>query len=204
MEHPASLLYATLPEGTAITAREDGENLIITVPAGDVPAEARRVARREAAIAAAVVSSVILMIAIGFSAPAVSRGWENLHWWWAVVFLALCAGVFALPWWVMYRRKIDAMQRVYRQATMLAVRSQRLVVETSGPGGQGSFDLTRMEIRDIKMVVSDREEAAGRWLGVFLSGGDDVRLLEGRSETEIRWVGREIRRVMGLRPPEAV
>src|SRR5688572_15559357 len=156
-----SLPYNTLPPGSSITVSDDGGGTItLSAPARD---QAGRGVRRRVAIDAAWTAGVYgagLLLLLGTVSYGVVRAnWNYIPWAWAApVASVFVLALFALLWQSVYRRKLDTAIGPMSQATVLAVRPQRLLVETTGPLGNESHDLMRTQVKDIKLLLDLRAE----------------------------------------------
>jgi hypothetical protein len=117
--------------------------------------------------------------------------------------------MFALLWRSTYYRKLDAIMGPLRQTTVIAVRTQRLAIETTGPLGNESHDLVRTQIRDIKLLLDIRNDTPGEdsvidCIALFTQDGNLIRLLPARGRDELKWVARLLRKTMGIEPVDAV
>jgi hypothetical protein len=201
---PTVLAYDDLPPGSDIRREYHGELVKITVPAGEPPAAARRAVAQAALVSGAISSWAFLLLALVVFAYFVRMNRViGAPLTWAVAFFAIfCTAIVALVSWVRYRMKLEDVQAGRRQATVMAITPQRLVVETTGPFGSAGHELHGDQIFGVKVRSGTFREARGRGrkldgLVIQLAGGRRVSLLPGRDATELRWVARAIGRAMG-------
>jgi hypothetical protein len=190
------LQYDPLPaHSTLLRESTASGGVVITAAAGDVSARARSQTMRATAGAAGVLSAIPIALGAIVLGPMAWRHRAYLPWWTGVLAGVLCAAVFALVWQVLYSRVLAAMERARRQSAIIAAEPGRLVVETTGPLGDQSYDLRADEISDVRIerlrgVVRDNPPPRPACVAVELRHGPTLRLLEGWDEQEIEWARR--------------
>ena len=203
---PTVLAYDDLPPGSDIRREYHGELVKITVPAGEPPAAAKRAVAQAALISGAISSWAFLLLAFVVFAYFVRMNriiGAPLNW--AIAFFAVfCTAIVALVSWVRFGMKLEDLQAGRRQATVIAITPQRLVVETAGPFVVIGHEITSEQLvgasigPDAMRDVDGRARKLDRLL-LQLAGGRRVALLPGRDRTELRWVARAMSRSMGIR-----
>jgi hypothetical protein len=198
------LSYDDLPPGSDIRREYHGELVRITVPAGEPPAAAKRAVMQAALISGAVSSWAFLLLAFVVFAYFVRMNriiGAPLNW--AIAFFAVfCTAIIALVAWVRYGLKLEDLQAGRRQATVMAITPQRLVVETTGPFGVDGYEVSADQLVDVSIdraVVRDRDGRGRRLerMQLLLGGGRRIALLPGRDRAELTWVARAIGRTTG-------
>ena len=198
---PVLLAYDDLPPGSDIRREYHGELVRITVPAGEPPAAAKRAVMQAALISGAVSSWAFLLLAFGVFAYFVRMNriiGAPLNW--AIAFFAVfCTAIVALVAWVRFGMKLEDLQAGRRQATVIAITPQRLVVETTGPFGVDGYEVPANQLVDVSIaraVVRDRDGRGRRLerMQLLLAGGRRIALLPGRDRAELTWVARAIGR----------
>jgi hypothetical protein len=193
-----ALTYDTLPPHSTLR-REVADGVMKITAAAEEPTDAaRREARLRAALPAAMLSGALLVAFIAAVGSTFLANRRNIGSELMVVlfaaFVVFCAALFLLVWRAQYAARVEALERAFRQTTILAAAPGRLLIETSGPLGQESQE-----------VHTARDEAGGI-VGMRLSRGgcmscihilvsgriDGPRVLCGRSEAELRWVLRTL------------
>lgn len=203
----SSIEYNTLPPGATIAVADDGETITLTASAREEPGEAlRRRCLTQSAIEALVYGTGVLLLIGALSYGFVRQQWPFLPWWTPALFGVFVLALFALLWQSAYRKKVDAVLGPLRQSTVIAVRPQRLLVESSGPLGESSLDLTRTQIRDIKLLLAlrENEESKTDAIAIFTHDGQLIRILPARDPEELRWVAKLLRRTLRIEPADAV
>lgn len=204
----SSLDYSSLPAGSTIALVDDGETITLTAPPRQQPGcDLRRRCLAQSALESLVYAAGVLLLVGALSYGLLRQHWAFLPWWTPVVSGLFVLALFALIWQSAYRRKIDAVLAPLRQSTVIAVRSQRLLIESTGPLGISSHDLARTQIRDIKLLLDlqdDASESPTDSLAVFTQDGQLIRLLNARDREELRWVAKLLRRTLGIEPVDAV
>jgi hypothetical protein len=207
---PSPLQYDPLPaHSTLVRESAASGGVVITGAAGDVSARARSAAMRATAAAAGVFSAIPIGLGAIVLGPMAWRHRVALPRWTGVLAGVLCAAVFALVWHVLYGRVLAAMERARRQSTIIAVESGRLIVETTGPLGNDSFDVRADEIANVRVdrlrgVVRDNPPPRAACVAVELRHGPTIRLLEGWDEQELEWTSRAIASALARAPaPDA-
>jgi len=207
---PEPLSYNTLPPSATISVADDGETITLTAAAQqDAGPDIRRRAARSSAWAGGIYSAGILMLLGGLTSGLISANWNTLPWWTGPLAGVFALALFAMIWQVAYRKKLDAIQAPLRQSTIIAIRSQRLVIETAGPLGNESHDFTRMQIKDVKLLLDMHDEGPDTesltdWIAIFTQDGEMIHLLPARGRDELKWVARLIRKTMGIEPVDAI
>jgi len=205
-----SLSYDTLPRHATISVSDDGETITLTAPAReDAGHQARRRLARSSALSAGVYSAGVLMLIGALSYGVIRANWAYIPGSAAPLAGIFVLALFALLWQSVYRKQLDAVVGPLQQTTIVAVRPQRLLIETYGPMGVESHDLTRTQVRDIKLLLDVRDGSLGDetmtdWLTIFTHDGQMVRLLPARDREELKWVGRLLRKTLGIEPADAV
>lgn len=199
------LPYDDLPPGSDIRREYRGELVKITVPAGEPPAPAKRAVAQAAIVSGAISSWALLLLALLVFAYFVRMnriGGEPLTW--AVAFFAVfCTAIVALVAWVRFGMKLEDLQAGRRQATVIAVTPQRLMIETSGPFGSAGHDIDQASLMRVSIdraLLRDQDGRGRRLehLQLQLAGGKRVRILPGRDRTELRWVAHALGRTMAV------
>ena len=196
-DRPPPLAYDDLPPGSDLRRESSAGGLTVIVPAGDVPQGMCRAASSAAMLWAAAVSAPLLglLVAAGSLAywdnlrrmePALRAGAE-------VLFAAFALGLFALIWRTRRDAHLEALARGRRQSTVLHVTPLRLLIETTGPYGDASYDLPRDQVRSLDVCRFQAGDAWGAtvalpWVVITLTDGTSIRLLPGRDQIELRWV----------------
>ena len=200
---PVLLDYDDLPPGSDIRREYDGELVKITVPAGEVPAAARRAAAQAALVSGAISSWAFLLLALVVFAYFVRfNRISGTPLTWAIAFFAVfCTAIVALVAWVRFGLKLEDLQAGRRQATVMAITHDRLIVETTGPFGIAGYDFPGERVVKVSVGRDTLRDAEGRGrrlerLEVQLAGGKRVWFLPGRDGGELRWVARAIGRTM--------
>ncbi|MGB7156536.1 MAG: hypothetical protein WBD40_00635, partial [Tepidisphaeraceae bacterium] len=199
MSVPLLLAYDDLPPGSDIRREHHGDLVTITIPAGDPPTSSRR-ALAQAAMASGAVSSwaflLLALLVFGYFVRMNRISGPPLTW--AVAFFAIfCTAIVLLVAWVRYGLMLEDLQAGRRQATVMAITPDRLVIETSGPFGLAGYAWGREQIVRVSLgrdVLRD-DQGRGRRLerlAVQIAGGKRVAMLPGRDRAELRWVARAI------------
>ena len=205
MSQPVLLSYDDLPPGSDIRREQRGELVTITVPAGEPPASAKRAIAQAALVSGAISSWAFLLLALVVFAYFVRMNriiGAPLNW--ALAFFAIfCTAIVALVSWVRYGMKLEDLQAGRRQATVIAITPQRLVVETSGPFGVTGYEMSGEQVVNVSIGREMVRDAEGRGrkldrLVIQLAGGRRIMLLPGRDLTELRWIARAIGRAVGV------
>lgn len=197
---PHVLTYDTLPPHSTLRREISDDVVKITAAAEEPGSHAKRIELQRAALSAALLSGALLVgfiLAIGSTYRA-HRGYmgAGLFTVLVVAFAVFCAALFLLLWKMQYASRIDALERAFRQTTILAASPGRLLIETAGPFGQASHDLDGS-------TLSFRR---GRWrvekpvdcLDVMVGDDRIIQVLPGRDEAELRWVARTLRTTIGV------
>ena len=200
------LAYDDLPPGSDIRREYHGELVKITVPAGEPPPAAKRAVVHAALVSGAVSSWAFLLLAFVVFAYFVRiNRIVGVPLTWAIAFFAVfCTAIVALVAWVRYGMKLEDLQAGRRQATVMAITPQRLVVETTGPFAVAGHEISAEQLVGVSIGPGALRDADGRSrrldrLLLQLAGGRGVALLPGRDPTELRWVARAMARSMGVR-----
>jgi len=200
---PITLSYDDLPPGSDIRREYAGETVKITVPAGEPPTSAKRAAAQAAMVSGAISSWAFLLLALVVFVYFVRMNRISgtpLNW--AVAFFAIfCTAIVALVAWVRFGMKLEDLQAGRRQAAVIAVTPQRLMVETSGPFGIAGYDVPREQFVRTYVaheVLRDSDGRARRLdhLVLQLAGGKRLWILPGRDRAELTWVAHAIGRTM--------
>ena len=201
------LAYDELPPGSDIR-REYGPGgaVTITAPAGEPSAAVRRAAAQRAGVSGAVVCGVALgvgvILGVGLldSVRRLDSGSRLLA---LAMFTVFCGGVFLLAWNVLYANRLNVLGEARREAAVLHADGYRLLVETAGPKGVESLDLSIADVQSMTVSTgagwaSDSNVESVPCLRVMLQSGRLLRLLSGRHETELRWVAAAVAQATGL------
>ena len=203
---PTVLAYDDLPPGSDIRREYHGELVKITIPAGEPPASAKRAVAQAALISGAISSWAFLLLAFVVFAYFVRMNriiGAPLNW--AIAFFAIfCTALVGLVSWVRFGMKLEDLQAGRRQATVMAITPQRLVVETTGPFGVAGHEFASKQLVAVSIGPDAMRDTDGRGrkldrLLLQLAGGKRIALLPGRDRTELRWVARAMARSMGVR-----
>ena len=98
---------------------------------------------------------------------------------------------------------LENLQAGRRQATVIAITPDRLVVETSGPFGMGGYAWAREQIVAISTGCDILRDERGRRrklerLEIQIAGRKRVAVAPARDRAELRWVARAIGRAMSV------
>jgi hypothetical protein len=209
------LAYDDLPPGSDIRREYAGgagagdsaaaREVKITVPAGEPPRAAMKVALFDSFAAGARSSLALLLLAfllftIGLRNNRVSG--VPLAWAWAF-FALFCAALVLLVVWVRYGMTLDAVRVGREQMTVLAATPARLLIETAGPFGVASYDFAREKVLALDVrhgPLRDDRNLPRRvpHVAVALADGRTILILPGRDVRELRWVCATVRQTMGL------
>jgi hypothetical protein len=188
------LSYDDLPPGSDIRRERDEASGVvrIIVPAGEPPAHALWQARRDALGWGALASVPYLLIAVAFL-YFISRvrrigGWD-LQFAWGF-FTVFCGALVLLAAAGRGGDLTDALRVGRQQATVIAVSTTRLLIETSGPFGNASYDLAADEVRNVTVgrsrLFDDRAKSRRLdHLTLVLADGRAIPLLPGRERAEL-------------------
>lgn len=190
------LTYDTFPPHSHLR-REVGDGVIKITAAADEPnPQARRAELQRAAVSAALLSGALLVaFVLAVASTYLAHRRYMGSWLFAALvasFVVFCAALFLLAWRATYAARIERLERALRQTTILVASPGRLLVETAGPFGQASHDITN--VLDMRRGNLDGE----RCLEILLSDGTRVRLLPGRDDAELHWVARTLRSSIGV------
>jgi hypothetical protein len=197
---PVPLSYDDLPPGSDIRRERDPDGTVrITVPAGEPTTAARREIARDA-VAYGTLESIPLLILglIIFYVGIRAQGMYGSLAWAAWAFFALfCTALVALVVWVRYGKMLDALRAGRRQATVIAITSSRLLIETTGPFAIATYYYSPGQIRRVRIARSALPDdlAIGRRLDhlcIERPDGRCVALLPGRDRAELAAVARSI------------
>jgi len=107
-----------------------------------------------------------------------------------LVFVFLCA--------VRCASLADAMSRALSQNTIIATNHGRLLIESDGPLGRQSSDISRDQLRELRVVRtlpvtkwSDEQDMSA--LQILLTDGRTVQIGVGRDLRELRWLAGTLR-----------
>jgi hypothetical protein len=204
---PVLLAYDDLPPGSDIRREyaDDGGLVKITVPAGPVPAAARRAVAQAALVSGAVSSWAALLLALIVFAYFVRMNRvSGTPLTWAIAFFAVfCTAIVGLIAWVRFGIKLEDLQAGRRQTSVIAVTRDRLLLETTGPFGIAGYDIPRDRLLSVAITRDVLRDADGRGrrldhLQIQLAGGHHVWSLPGRDRGELTWVARAIGRMMNV------
>ena len=177
--------------------------MTIRAPAGDLPPSVRREAARGGVVAAGAVCGVCLLLGGALLLQALRRGIDPaLRAPAAVALGVFCSGVFLLVWWVKYSARTHLLADARRRATVLHADATRILIETTGPGGERSIDLPVDRVISLQVINAPIAEAGG-WeqiplLQLRLHGRSLVQLLDGHHEAELRWVAATLSEATGV------
>jgi hypothetical protein len=209
---PLPLSYDDLPPGSDIRrdfSDEGGDrdrSVYLTVPATAEPPPAVMKQVVLDALVSSLPLNVVLLIA---SYVAFAAGLRINHiagptvpWAWGF-FALFCLALVALVAWVRYGVLADAIRLGREQATVLAATPQRLLIETTGPFGVASYDLTAERVRQLTPgrgpLRDDRGTNRRVWhLAIALADGRTILVLPARDERELRWISGTVGRVLKL------
>ena len=98
--------------------------------------------------------------------------------------------IVGLVSWVRFGIKLEDLQAGRRQATVMAITPQRLVIETSGPFGVEGYEMPAEQVVDVSVgraLVRDRDGRGRRLdrMQILLAGGRRIALLPGRELAEV-------------------
>jgi hypothetical protein len=208
---PHALAYDDLPPGSDLRRQYgEGGSVIVTAPAGEPSQAVCRAAAHSTGLAAALICGPCLLLALGMYAFADRSGGidPRLRPLAVLVFAVFCGGVFLLAWKVMYSTRLRMLAEARGQATVLHANSTRLLVETTGPYGDRSFDVPSGAIRSLQIMSGGAFGGPARepvsCLKLTTSDGTVYRVLPGRHEGELRWVAATLRHALSGLEPHAV
>ena len=199
-----ALAYDELPEGSDLRRDYDGAGgVTIRAPAGDLPPSVRREAARGGVVAAGVVCGVCLLLGGALLLQALRRGIDPaLRAPAAVALGVFCSGVFLLVWWVKYSARTHLLSDARRRTTVLHADANRIMILSTGPGGERSMDLPVERVIALQVINAAIAETGG-WeqiplLQLRLHGRSFVQLLDGHHEAELRWVAATLSKATGV------
>lgn len=200
MTAPTLLPYDDLPPGSDIRRVYERDVVQVTVPAGPVPATVLKQTAYDALASGAASSWALLLLSfiifyLGLYINRISG--TPLVWAWAF-FAVFCTALVLLAAWVRYGTMTDAIRAGRRQATVLAVTAQRVVIETSGPFATAGYDFGLEDITSANVtcgVMRDDRGQARRVnrLELLIHDGRRILLLPGRDQRELKWVASAIK-----------
>jgi hypothetical protein len=198
---PQTLTYDTLPPHSRLRREFTDGVLKITAAAEEPGPLVRREAARSAALPAALLccGALVLVIAL-FGAGYLARRQFMPPLVSVVLFIAfvvLSAALYSLSWRMEFGLRIDAAEKALQQITILAASADRLIIESSGPLGATSLDLT--QIRVIRIARTDRRPRISA-IQIVSGQGAPVLVLHGRDDGELNWVARALIEAVGLSP----
>ena len=199
-----ALVYNELPTGSDIR-REYGPGgaVTITAPAGEPSAAARRAAAYSTGISSAAVCGIGLLALLWVGSamsPSFQRLDAELRVMAMVLFGVFCAGVFVLVWKVYYAARLDVLVELCREASILHANNQRLLVETTGPRGNRSFEVKSAEVRCVSVAGGHSSRSPVPYVNVERSDGSLLRLLPGRHPAELHWVAATVSHALRKQP----
>jgi hypothetical protein len=189
-----ALTYDTLPAHSTLRREFVDGVLKLTAGAEEPGPLVRRAALVRASIAAAWICVAVLLV--GFAAfGATYQAHRRLMSWSMSValctaFMVFVAMLFLLVLRAQYSARLDLARRALQQNTTIAASPGRLIIETAGPMGSGSYDIRR-GLRALRVARAQ----SLHWfdcLEVLLDDGTSVRLLAGRDVGELNWVARAL------------
>ena len=198
-----ALAYDELPDGSDLSREYDSPGgVTIRAPAGDLPTALRRDAARSGILVAGAACGVCLLLGGTLLLQALRRGIDPaLRAPAAVALGAFCTGVFLLVWWVRYAARTELLSDARRQLTVIHADVERIVVETTGPGGDNSLELPVDRVVALQVTNAPITAAGGRarlpCLQLRLDDRPPVCLLAGHHEAELRWVAATLSQATG-------
>jgi hypothetical protein len=202
---PVPLSYDDLPPGSDIRRERDGDGTLrIIVPASDVPAEAERRVLRDSFVWGALGSPLLLLPALvlfrlGIWAHRVSGGPLVVAW---IAFGVFCCALVALIAHSWKQLLMNNLRSARMQRTAIAATPTRLIVETTGPFGFGSYDVKAEQLRTISLrrcwLSTPNLRARVSHLRVELRDGSWFALLPGRDRAELMTIAAMLRACMAL------
>jgi hypothetical protein len=205
---PVGLAYDELPPGSDVRREYGADGAVtITAPAGEPSAAARRAAAQRTGVSSAIVCGFGLTFLLAVMLSVSNSSWR-MHGAFRVgavlLFGVVCAGVFLLAWWVSFRARLEALAEARRQAVVLHADARRLLVETAGPLGRESLDLAANDVEFVGVVAVPWTQGGSApeavpCLRVDLRDGRTLRLMPGRHEAELRWVGAALSQALGAK-----
>ncbi|HEY7090384.1 MAG TPA: hypothetical protein VH518_19970 [Tepidisphaeraceae bacterium] len=188
------LTYDTLPAHSRLKREFADGVLRITATAEEPGPLVRRAAMFRAAVPATMICFVVLLVGLAVfgSTYRMHRRLmpEAMSLSLFVAFVIFCTALFALVWRAQYAIRINAAHKALQQNTILAASPGRLVIETTGPMGASSFDLSGT-VRAIRQVKADGVRRVDA-LEILLVDGSTVQILPGRDAIELAWVARTV------------
>jgi hypothetical protein len=192
------LTYDTFPPHSNLRREVSNGSIKITAAAEEPGAHARRLEWQRAALAGALLSGGLLSAFVLAVASTYLAHRRYMGFWLFVVlvaaFVVFCAALFLLMWRAAYAARLEKLERAMKQTTILVATPGRLLVETAGPFGQASYDLST-RLGGPYRVIDFRLGSIG-WhncLVIVLASGQLVRILPGRDSAELDWVARTLR-----------
>jgi len=213
--HPHLLSYDDLPPGSDIRreyhdhggAGAGGVREVrITIPAGETPPAAIKIALFDSFAAGARSSwAILLMSLLLFTTALRTNRVAGVPLGWAWTFFAIfCGALVLLIAWVRYGLMLEAINVGREQMTVIAVTATRLLIETSGPFGIAGYDFAPAEIGRLTVrhgPVRDDRNRPHRVSHLELTLRDErvIRLIPGRDRRELDWIRTTITQTMQLR-----
>jgi hypothetical protein len=198
------LAYDELPEGSDLRRAYDvGGGVTITAPAGELSPAVRRSASLGEALAAGVVCGVALLAGALLLIPMIrsNRLDPSLRAPAIVTLGVLCASVYLLVWRVLYSSRTYVLSDLRRQSTVFHADARRLLVETSGPLGDRSFDIAVGDILSISVTAQGLSSAASAesvpCLRIGIRAMPHLSLLGGHHPAELHWVAASLSEFIG-------
>jgi hypothetical protein len=191
-----ALTYDTFPPHSSLRREVLNGSIKITAAAEEPGAHARRAALQRAACAGALLSGALLAAFVLAIASTYLAHRRYMGFWLFVVlvtaFVVFCGALFLLMWRAAYAARLEKLERAMKQTTILVASPGRLLVETAGPFGQASHDIN--QVLDLR-----RGKLEGlSCLEILPATGQRVLVLPGRDESELHWVARTLRGVVGI------
>jgi hypothetical protein len=190
------LTYDNLPAFSTLRREQEGEGFIITAAAEEPSGYLRRVAaKREFLISAMLTGGGVVML-LFFVGPVLLDRWRSLPGLTAVIVGVFVASGLLLVWQLRYTARLNKLERALQQMTVIAVRPERIVIETKGPFGQHSYELQSDELCGVRVLLNRTGSAPygeRSWLELIRRGGGPIRILPGREPAELQWVARVLR-----------
>jgi hypothetical protein len=190
-----ALTYDTQPAHSRLR-REFADGMLRVIARPEEPGPlVRRGAMLRAAVPASLICAAVLVVsfvAVGATYQANRRFIPSPL---SGVLLGAClvfgAATFALVLRAQYSSRLDAARHALQQSTIIAVSPGRILIETTGPMGTSSHDLTgrtwsfRVGCCSVPVSIDH--------LQIVSEAGSSIQVLAGRDNVELRWVARTLR-----------
>jgi hypothetical protein len=197
------LTYDDLPPGSDIRREIREGAMMIVIPPYEVTVSVRREAYRATALRAAVFTATILIVGIVCISTLlrgawVARQWDLLS---LALFCVVAAMTFALVWRALALMRIQVIELLGGQSTLIDADRERLLLESDGPDGPISRRIGNSEVLEVRIVSLEHPGVVVYAVGIVIGKEKPILIASGRSHGELRWIARALAQCIGLVEP---